>query len=75
MRDTEQRPIGRLRDTVKVAVQQTQDVKRKATESTEPTEKAHHEGPKVNPVGDARRDPGCSNILWLGARRPLAGVR
>ena len=32
MRDTEQRPVGRLRDTVKVAVQQTQDVKRKTVQ-------------------------------------------
>jgi VWFA-related protein len=32
MRDTEQRPVGRLRDTVKVAVQQTEDVKRKTVQ-------------------------------------------
>ena len=29
MRDTQQRPVGQLRDTVKLAVQPTQEVKRK----------------------------------------------
>ena len=32
MRDPQQRPVGRLRDTVKVAVQTTQDVKRKTVQ-------------------------------------------
>ena len=32
MRDPQQRPVGRLRDTVKLAVQPTQDVKRKAVQ-------------------------------------------
>ena len=32
MRDTEQRPVGRLRDTVKLSVQPAQDVKRKTVQ-------------------------------------------
>jgi VWFA-related protein len=32
MRDTQQRPVGRLRDTVKLAVQPAQDVKRKTVQ-------------------------------------------
>ena len=54
MRDPQQRPVGRLRDTVKLSVQPSQDVKRKTVQYRD---RLHPAAWPIPPEGGAAREP------------------